>query len=193
MVPSTQALSHIELANMEDESLVQQTCQSRAAFAELYHRYFHQVYRYHYARTGNVQDAQDLTTQTFMAALEGISGFQRRGCFAAWLMGIARNKAISHFKKRKSEVSLEAVTELSHPAPAPEETVTERIRSTHLIVAVKSLSPDRAETLTLSIFAGLSAAETASVMGKSEAAVRMLIYRGIQDLKNKLLPIAEGL
>ena len=53
------------------------------AFAELYRRHVEHVYRYHMAHTGNQKDAEDLTSQTFMAALEGIRSFRGDGSFAA--------------------------------------------------------------------------------------------------------------
>ena len=51
------------------------------AFAELYRRHVTSVYRYHMAHTGNVNDAEDLTSQTFMAALEGIRSYRGTGSF----------------------------------------------------------------------------------------------------------------
>ena len=52
-----------------DNTLAHSVCQRPEAFVELYQRHILKVYRYHLARTGNVADAQDLTSQTFMAAL----------------------------------------------------------------------------------------------------------------------------
>jgi RNA polymerase sigma-70 factor (ECF subfamily) len=54
------------------------------------------------------------------------------------------------------------------------------------------LTPDRAEAVALRIFGGLSTAEVAQVMGKSEAAVKMLIHRAIADLQQYLAPHAKG-
>ena len=57
--------------SMDDASLAQHARTDPQAFAELYHRHVRSIYRYHLAHTGNVRDAEDLTSQTFMAALEG--------------------------------------------------------------------------------------------------------------------------
>ena len=46
------------------------------AFAELYRRHVRSIYRYHLAHTGDIKDAEDLTSQTFMAALEGIRSYR---------------------------------------------------------------------------------------------------------------------
>ena len=61
--------------SMDDASLAQQACADPEAFAELYCRHVRSIYRYHLAHTGDVKDAEDLTSQTFMAALEGIRSF----------------------------------------------------------------------------------------------------------------------
>ena len=78
------------------------------AFAELYRRNVPRVYRYHIAHTGNVKDAEDLTSQTFMAALEGIRSYRGTGSFAAWILGIASKKRLMYFRGRRPEVHLDA-------------------------------------------------------------------------------------
>ena len=87
---------HTQYPALDDTSLAQQARRDPEAFAELYHRHLKSVYRYHLAHTGNVKDAEDLTSQTFMAALEGIHSYRGTGPYIAWLMGIAsRNDSAS--------------------------------------------------------------------------------------------------
>ena len=57
--------------------------------------------------------------------------------------------------------------------------------------ALAALSPARAEAIRLHVFAGLSIAEVALLMQKQEPAVRMLIHRGIVDLRERLTLAAE--
>ena len=78
------------------------------AFAELYCRHVPRVYRYHMVHTGNIKDAEDLTSQTFIAAMEGIRSFRGDGSFAAWIMGIAVRKKALFFRRRKPEVPLDS-------------------------------------------------------------------------------------
>jgi RNA polymerase sigma-70 factor (ECF subfamily) len=78
------------ITQIDEESLAKQACVNANAFAELYRRHVAQVYRYHLIHTGSTTEAEDLTSQTFMAALDGIAGYRNTGAFAAWLMGIAR-------------------------------------------------------------------------------------------------------
>lgn len=155
------------------------------AFAELYRRHLTRVYRYHIAHVGNVKDAEDLTSQTFMAALEGIRSFRGDGSFAAWIMGIASRKRLMFFRAGKPEFPLEAaLTYPSSELPA-DKAVSQRLQLESVSRALRQLSPDRAEALILIYFGELSNVEAGQVLNKSEAAVKMLISRGLQDLRER--------
>ncbi|PLZ91379.1 MULTISPECIES: RNA polymerase sigma factor [Fischerella] len=54
------------------------------------------------SRVGNVHDAQDLTTQTFLAAQEAIANFRGRSKFTTWLMGVASRKTADHFRRQRA-------------------------------------------------------------------------------------------
>lgn len=176
----------IELLSADDEGLAQAARQDPAAFAELYHRHFTRVYRYHMARTGDHADAQDLTTLTFLAAMEGIAGYRGTGSFIAWLMGIAHNQMAQFFRSRKRESPLEQAERLSDPAALPEVIAGKRIQFAQVSQALRQLKLERAEAITLCLFANLTAREAGRAMGKSEGAVKMLLMRGLQDLRLKL-------
>lgn len=175
-----------ELLSADDEGLARTARQDPAAFAELYHRHFTRVYRYHLARTGNTADAQDLTTLTFLAAMEGIAGYRGSGRFSAWLMGIARNQMAQLFRSRSRERPLEQAERLSDPAALPEVIAGRRIQFAQVSQALQELKPERAEAITLCLFANLTASEAGQAMGKSEAAVKMLLMRGLGELREKL-------
>ena len=175
----------------DDEALARQAGSNRAAFAELYQRYLDCVYRYHLARTGCSADADDLTAQTFLAALESVRDYQGRGSFAAWLFGIASHKAVDFFRQGRHELPLESAESLPTAAVSPEERLEERLHFRRVAQALHALPQDRAEAIVLRIYAGLSAAEAAQVMHRSEAAVKMLVHRGLGDLRQRLLVPGE--
>jgi RNA polymerase sigma-70 factor (ECF subfamily) len=179
-------MTFFPLSQLTDEALAQEARCSAAAFAELYRRHFRRVYNYQLARTGNIQDAEDLTSQTFMAALEGIAGYRAQGSPAAWLLGIAHRKMVDHYRRRKPQAALDEAQDLPHPAMATEEQAERRTLLLEVGAAMQSLPAERAEGLALRIFGGLSAAEVGAVMGKSEAAVKMLVHRALQDLRERL-------
>ena len=157
------------------------------AFAELYRRHLTRVYRYHAAHVGNTRDAEDLTSQTFMAALEGIRSFRGTGSFAAWILGIASRKRLMFFRSHGAHLEIPLDTALQYPNPGvpTDQAAAWRLQLESISRALRQLSPDRSEALSLTYFGGLSHAEAARVLNKSEAAVKMLISRGLQDLRER--------
>lgn len=169
----------------DEISLAREAAVSADAFAELYRRHITRVYRYHAAHTGNVKDAEDLTSQTFMAALEGIRSYRGDAPFAAWLMGIASKKRFLFFRTRRPEVPIEAALHIPSPSLPTDKAAMSRLRIESISRALKQISADRAEALILRFFGELSMVEIGSVLNKSEAAVKMLIGRGLQDLRER--------
>ena len=169
----------------DDAYLTHQARTDAEAFAELYRRHVTGIYRYHMAHTGNVKDAEDLTSQTFMAALEGIRSYRGAGSFAAWIMGIASRKRALFFRGSKPKVPLEAALHIPTPELPTDKAASRRIQMEQVYNALKQISPERAEALILCFFGGLKLAEAGRVLGKSEAAVKMLISRGLHDLRTR--------
>jgi RNA polymerase sigma-70 factor (ECF subfamily) len=161
-----------------------------AAFERLYRRYVTRVYRYCYSRTDNAADAEDLTGQTFVAALESIDGFSGRGSFAAWLFGIAWRKCKDFHRRRYRHQ--EALTETASDEGnanriSPEARAYEREILDCVQRHWRLLSEDRRDVLLLRFWAGLNTAETAAVMGRSRGAVKMLLSRAVADLRERCL------
>jgi RNA polymerase sigma-70 factor (ECF subfamily) len=169
-----------------DIELAQRAAINPDAFSELYHRYLNGVYRYHLARTGHVQEAEDLTAQTFLTAFESIHSFRGQGSFASWLFGIASHKLADHYRRSRVELPLEDAERLHSPLPLPEEAAHRRLELARVARVLKLISPNRAEALVLCLFGGLSLSEAARTVGKSEAAVKMLVHRGLCDLQERL-------
>lgn len=174
----------------DDESLARKARGDTDAFAQLYRRHVDRVYRYLLVRLGDQHLAQDATAQTFLAALEGIRAYRGDGAFVAWLLGIARNKAADILRQQPT-LPLEAATELASPQPSPERVAVARADLEQVTRALRAIAPDRAEALSLRIFGGLSVAETGAMLGKSEAAVKMLVLRAVQDLRERLAFMME--
>jgi len=172
-------------APADETSLARDAVVNVDAFAELYRRHVTRVYRYHAAHTGNVKDAEDLTSQTFMAALEGIRSFRGDAPFSAWLMGIASKKRFLFFRGRKPEVPIEAALHIPSPSLPTDKAAFSRLQIESISRALKQINADRAEALILRFFGELSMAETGRVLNKSEAAAKMLVARGLQDLRER--------
>jgi RNA polymerase sigma-70 factor, ECF subfamily len=176
-----------ESPSIDEVDLARQAISSADAFAEIYQRYVTRVYRYHIAHTGSVKDAEDLTSQTFMAALEGISSYRGSGSFPAWIMGIASKKRLMFFRRSgdKREIPLDAALHYPSPSLPTDKAAGQRLQLESVSRALRQISADRSEALILTFFGGLSNLETSRVLGKSEAAVKMLISRGLQDLRER--------
>lgn len=169
----------------EDRVLVKRALEDLTAFTGLYQRHARRVYRYILSRVGNVQDAQDLTSQTFIAAMESLAKYRGDSAFGAWLLGIARFKVADHFRAKRPQVVLEAAIGVSDSSDAAD-VIGRKLQIEQVVAKMQTLSPDRAEAIALRLFGGLEVVEVARMMEKSEASVRMLVYRGLQDLQKQL-------
>ena len=155
------------------------------AFGQLYDHYNAQVYRFVYYRVRSVPLAEDLLPETFLRALRSISSFRWQGKdFGAWLMTIARNLIADHYKSGRTR--LESTTEdmgvYDSPTEGPEESVVASLTNERLLIALCDLPVEQQECLILRFLQGLSIAETASILGRSDGAVKQLQLRGVRNL-----------
>ncbi len=178
-VPTTKAAS-------DDAPLALIAQTESSAFGELYLRHTARVYRYIYIRVGQAQLADDLTAETFLAAFKSLAAYREHGAFAGWLLGIARNVVADHFRAHKPNLSLDALGDQPEDQPSPEESVGQRLEIESLRRALRHLTDEQAEVVRLRMFAELSTSETARLMGKSEAAIKMLLHRALRDLRQHL-------
>jgi RNA polymerase sigma-70 factor (ECF subfamily) len=170
----------------EEVELAKRATHNPDAFTVLYHRYLPGIYRYHLARTGHVQEAEDLTAQTFLTALESIFSFRGHGSFSSWLFGIASHKLADHYRRSRVELPLEDAEDLHSTIPLPEDAALQHLELARVARVLRLISPERAEALVLCLFGGLSLAEVAQTVGKSKSAVKMLVHRGLCDLQERL-------
>ena len=156
-----------------------------AAFGSLYDRYLQPVYRYLYSRLGNAPEAEDVTSQTFIAAYEALPRYREQGQFAAWLFRIARSKMNDHFRRNRFEVGLEAAERTA----AGDDTLSAVIQDeelNRLQSLIKKLNPEEQDLIRLRYVADLSFAEMASLLGKREEAVKKSLYRLLERLKGQM-------
>ncbi|WP_224766217.1 sigma-70 family RNA polymerase sigma factor [Nocardioides campestrisoli] len=163
----------------------------KEAFGLLFDHYHRSVHRFLHHRTGSVQLAEDLTSETFFRALRSMQEFRWQGRdFGAWLMTIARNLAHDHF--RSARARLETVTEDAgevadgEPEPGPEDAVLDRLTSEVLLRSLRELPEDQRDCLVLRFLQGMSLAETAEVLERSTGAVKQLQLRALRALASRL-------
>jgi RNA polymerase sigma-70 factor (ECF subfamily) len=178
-------LPKTQYSSLDDARLAEHARTDPQAFAELYRRHVRSIYRYHLAHTGDVKDAEDLTSQTFMAALEGIRSFRGTAPYITWLIGIASRKRALFFRGKKPEIPLDVALHIPYPGLPTDKAAAHRIQIEQLVDALRTISQDRTEAIILCFFSELSTAEAALVLGKSEASIRMLLSRGLHDLRTR--------
>jgi RNA polymerase sigma-70 factor (ECF subfamily) len=174
------------LSQDEEASLVKAAQQDPAAFAQLYRRYIRPIYRYLYSRSGQASDAEDLTAQVFLEAIEGLARYRPNGPFAAWLFTIARRRAIDHLRRGNPITALSEQAEPIDPAVDPLTKIIqgEEIQLLHKQIA--GLKDGDQELLRLRFAAGLSFNEIARILKRSEAAVKMNLYRTLHRLESQM-------
>ncbi|WP_344066866.1 sigma-70 family RNA polymerase sigma factor [Terrabacter lapilli] len=161
----------------------------KEAFAQLYDVYVDTVFRYVLVRVANRALAEDLTSETFVRAMRRIDSFTWQGKdIAAWFVTIARNLIADHVKSARFrfEVATADMRDADERVDAPDTEVLTRLRDERLVSAIKELGPDQAECITLRFLQGLSLADTARVLGKSEGAVKQLQLRATRALRKAL-------
>ena len=162
----------------------------KEAFGLLYDHYHSSVYRFLLYRTRSPQLAEDLTSETFFRALRSMNGFRWQGKdFGAWLMTIARNLCTDHFKAGRTRLELTTEDMGAHDdaTEGPEEAVLASLTNEALMEALTRLPEEQRDCLVMRFLQGLSIAETAAVLDRSEGAVKQLQLRGVRNLA-KLLP-----
>jgi RNA polymerase sigma-70 factor (ECF subfamily) len=174
------------LTSDDEGSAVEAARQDLAAFAPLYRAYVTPIFRYLYSRLGNAGEAEDLTSQVFMDALESLPRYRHRGHFPAWLFSIARHRLLNHWRRRSSEVDIETAEDRASPAldPLAEVVRNEEIQS--LKGLIDELEEDEQDLLRLRFVAELSYGEIAGVLGSSEEAAKKRIYRLLTRMESQL-------
>jgi RNA polymerase sigma-70 factor, ECF subfamily len=163
------------------------------AFGLLYDHYQSSIYRFLYYRTRSAVVAEDLTSETFFRALRNIASFRWQGKdFGAWLMTIARNLATDHFKagRTRLELTTEDMGQHDDATEGPETAVLQTLTNEILLDALTKLPNEQRDCLVMRFLQGMSIAETAAALGRSDGAIKQLQLRGVRNLA-KLMP--EGL
>jgi RNA polymerase sigma-70 factor (ECF subfamily) len=163
------------------------------AFGMLYDHYQASVFRFLFYRTRSSALAEDLTSETFFRALRSMSSFRWQGKdFGAWLMTIARNLATDHFKagRTRLELTTEDMSLHDDATEGPEASVLAGLTNELLLQALTELPAEQRDCLVMRFLQGMSIAETATVLGRSDGAVKQLQLRGVRNLA-KLMP--EGI
>ena len=160
----------------------------RDALEELYLLHFDRIYSYLHMSVGNRHDAEDLTTQTFLKMLESIKRFEWQAApFSAWLFRIAHNLAMDHFRATRRWQPEEDVPEpAGETEPSAEVAALQSIGRESMLDLIEGLSHEQKQVLTLKFVFNLPNAEVATILGKTEGAIKSLQHRALVSLQKQM-------
>jgi RNA polymerase sigma-70 factor (ECF subfamily) len=174
----------------DDEDLIRDAAKGdNEAFGKLYEKYVQKIYNYIYYRTGNVNEAEDLTARVFHRSLRHIQNYDNRGVpFSAWLYRIAHNLVANWYRdrSRKKEVILEDHIPSQFHFDFPENALEINQENEKLLFVIRKLPSDRQQLIILKFVDGLSNLEIGVIMRKSEGAIKSLYHRTLDSIRKEV-------
>ncbi len=172
-------------ASLSDGELIRRAqLGDREAFGELYQRYLAPIYGYIRLRVESERDAEDLTEMVFMKSLESLGRYEDRGApFAAFLYKVARHLVIDSYRSKPAPLPLEVAEARPDSEPGTETNLVERERGRAALSAMARLSEPHQEVIRLRVLLGLPTETAAQWMGRSPAAIRVLLHRALRTLR----------
>jgi RNA polymerase sigma-70 factor (ECF subfamily) len=180
----------------EEKELVRQAQKDPDAFAKLYDQYYPKIFGYSLRRTANLEAAQDITSETFLKALNKLWQFHWRNVsFSSWLYKIATNEVNQYFRKTeyKKSVSLEELQQQGFEPISPHDPESELIEAQEKLkqhqdfleiqVKIVRLPAKYQEVIALRFFEKKQLKEIAGILGKKEGTVKSLLHRAVEKLR----------
>lgn len=182
------AVGSKELLLEEEKRLVERArAGERQAVAAIYQEHFDRVYRYIALRVGDRMEAEDLTQQVFLKAMESLASFRWRGSpLIAWLFRIAHNVVINHLRRAAKREASPLDEQMVAAVDRPEAVVELKLTLEQLNRAMEQLTELQRQVIALRFAGGLSLAETARAMDKKEGAIKALQHSALNALRRTL-------
>lgn len=171
----------------DERDLVERARVDADAFSVLYRRFLPQVHAYARRRTGSPEAAEDICSATFEAALENLHRFKwRSGGFAPWLMRIAANQTIAHYRREGRPTTDRGQLAMSklHTGETFDDLPFEDMGQ--LRAAFDELPVRYQRVLSLRYLADLDPAEAAQAMGLAKPALAVVLSRALKALRREL-------
>lgn len=164
------------------------------ALARLFDIFFEKLRRYAYYKTGDLDWAEDLASETLAKGMESIDRFSDRGgTIGAWFFGIARNL----IARRREELGRAQLQDLdsvltTDTGELTEDVVLSRMTHEELYAALSKLPEDQREVILLRFMEGYGAGDVGIIMGRRPGAVRALQFRALRALRQVLSSTGDG-
>lgn len=178
--------SNVDVEQGRGEGLHHLVCRAcrgdSEAFGRLYDLHLDAVYRYVYYKVSNVTEAEDLTAQIFLKAWEAMPRYQWREIpFSHWLMRLARNAVIDHYRTSRNHGELDEGMMSHEPDPQGEYLRGEELQQ--LALALRKLPEEQRSVLLLRFVEEMDYAQVAEILGKSQGALRVIQHRALAALR----------
>lgn len=175
----------------EDENLIIAKAQDgdRSALNALVVNHWSYIYRLALAKTGNPDDAQEIAQDTFLKALAALPRYKEtNAAFKTYLSRIAINLITDYYRRRGRTPQIVDISDYNEPiidtSTRPEEAVVSAERRQEVTKLLALLPDEQRKVIELRIIQGLAVADTAQIMGKSSAAIKMMQQRALKKLKD---------
>ena len=172
---------HLVQNRADDARMVLDARASRDAFGTLYLAYVDPIYRFCYRRTGNPEQAADLTSQIFIKVMTNLNSCDPWK-FRPWLFTIARHVLIDSQRGRSADLPLDTASLVESHEPSPEHAALAAEQRHTVLGLLGALTPDQRQVVELRL-AGLNGNEIAEVLGRSRASVDTAQSRALARLK----------
>lgn len=155
-------------------------------FISIYEKYFSSIYRFIYYKTYNTEITEDITSQTFLKALENYNKYDStKGSFSSWLYRIARNLVIDHYRKKNKTVNINDVWELAGNENV-EIDVQNKEQHERIKEILKSLPLKQRDIVIMKIWQDMTYKEIAEVLGSTEAGCKMMFSRTMAKIRETI-------
>lgn len=153
-----------------------------------YEQYSNEIFRYIFVAIGDRQQARDLMQETFIKAFKAIDSFRGEASPRTWLHRIARNEMIDYQrKKRPFTYVLENFAPIKSNLPTPQEIIELGEEMARLYKEVSALKKEYREVIILRKIKEFSTRETASILGWKESRVKIVLFRGLEELRKRMV------
>ena len=168
----------------EEQAWVEAAKKDPERFDKLYDRYFEGIFNFIYRRTDDEVVAADVTSQTFLAALQNLKKYSFRGLpFSAWLYKIAANQVNRYYRTSKKNMVFSLEESLIGRLISETEEDTNEEKISMLVDYLKQLSTEDVMVLELRFFEGKGFKEIAYILEITESGAKMRTYRALERLK----------
>ncbi|GMU21738.1 MAG: DNA-directed RNA polymerase sigma-70 factor [Phycisphaerae bacterium] len=195
------------VVSIDDAALVESArAGDMNAFSRLVTKYQDRVLNTCWRMTGRFEDAQDLTQETFLHALEAIGTFRRQSGFYTWLFRIAVNLSISHCRRRSrtarlalhmgdGECNADAGAAMGHSGAQDEPSARMSARETQQLVlrGLEQLEEDQRALIVLRDIESFDYRQIADILELPVGTVKSRLHRARMELRDRLKPLISGI